>query len=177
MKGFSGAIFKKFSTRADAEVFIQDDSNLSSSPLGSYTVNANATPSSSLPIASAKSSQRPRASLFSFNASAPASGGAASGRGDSVSNSDSAGSLTKQRRRSARRDSSASASSSSSSTSSSSKRALPPVACDEATLKALQRERDHVVVYTDGACSANGRRGAAAGIGVYWAPGHAWYLY
>ncbi|XP_013193139.2 ribonuclease H1 [Amyelois transitella] len=27
-------------------------------------------------------------------------------------------------------------------------------------------------VYTDGACSSNGREGARAGIGVYWGPGH-----
>ncbi|XP_061602634.1 ribonuclease H1 [Cololabis saira] len=31
---------------------------------------------------------------------------------------------------------------------------------------------DAVVVYTDGCCSANGRKGARAGIGVYWGPGH-----
>lgn len=29
-----------------------------------------------------------------------------------------------------------------------------------------------VKVYTDGACSANGRRGAKAGLGVYWGNGH-----
>ncbi|XP_077566504.1 ribonuclease H1 isoform X2 [Stigmatopora nigra] len=29
-----------------------------------------------------------------------------------------------------------------------------------------------VVVYTDGCCSRNGRRGARAGIGVYWGPEH-----
>lgn len=28
------------------------------------------------------------------------------------------------------------------------------------------------VVYTDGACSSNGRAGAAAGIGVYWGEQH-----
>lgn len=28
------------------------------------------------------------------------------------------------------------------------------------------------VVYTDGACSSNGRTGAAAGIGVYWGEEH-----
>ncbi|KAM9703311.1 ribonuclease H1 isoform 2-T2 [Menidia menidia] len=31
---------------------------------------------------------------------------------------------------------------------------------------------DAVVVYTDGCCSANGRVGARAGIGVYWGPEH-----
>lgn len=31
---------------------------------------------------------------------------------------------------------------------------------------------DYVQVYTDGACSANGRSGARAGLGVYWADGH-----
>lgn len=31
---------------------------------------------------------------------------------------------------------------------------------------------DAVVVYTDGCCSANGRRGARAGIGVYWGRNH-----
>ncbi|XP_054422665.1 ribonuclease H1 [Pteronotus mesoamericanus] len=31
---------------------------------------------------------------------------------------------------------------------------------------------EHVVVYTDGCCSRNGRRRARAGIGVYWGPGH-----
>ncbi|XP_065112922.1 ribonuclease H1 isoform X1 [Paramisgurnus dabryanus] len=31
---------------------------------------------------------------------------------------------------------------------------------------------DAVVVYTDGCCSANGKQGARAGIGVYWGPGH-----
>ncbi|XP_041814590.1 ribonuclease H1 isoform X1 [Chelmon rostratus] len=31
---------------------------------------------------------------------------------------------------------------------------------------------DAVVVYTDGCCSANGRRGARAGIGVYWGCNH-----
>lgn len=30
----------------------------------------------------------------------------------------------------------------------------------------------YVQVYTDGACSANGRSGARAGLGVYWADGH-----
>ena len=30
------------------------------------------------------------------------------------------------------------------------------------------------IVYTDGACEANGRSFAKAGIGVYWARGHAW---
>ncbi|XP_074640906.1 ribonuclease H1-like [Tubulanus polymorphus] len=29
-----------------------------------------------------------------------------------------------------------------------------------------------VIVYTDGACSSNGKKGAAAGIGVYWGEGH-----
>ncbi|XP_048209427.1 ribonuclease H1 isoform X3 [Perognathus longimembris pacificus] len=33
-------------------------------------------------------------------------------------------------------------------------------------------EGDHVVVYTDGCCSSNGRKRARAGIGVYWGPGH-----
>lgn len=31
---------------------------------------------------------------------------------------------------------------------------------------------DAVVVYTDGCCSANGKVGARAGIGVYWGPNH-----
>ena len=31
---------------------------------------------------------------------------------------------------------------------------------------------DRVVVYTDGACSYNGREGARAGIGVYWGDKH-----
>ncbi|XP_037007716.2 ribonuclease H1 isoform X2 [Artibeus jamaicensis] len=31
---------------------------------------------------------------------------------------------------------------------------------------------EHVIVYTDGCCSRNGRRRARAGIGVYWGPGH-----
>ncbi|XP_070556831.1 ribonuclease H1-like [Ptychodera flava] len=31
---------------------------------------------------------------------------------------------------------------------------------------------DRVVVYTDGACSSNGRNGARAGLGVYWGPEH-----
>ncbi|XP_061610550.1 ribonuclease H1 isoform X2 [Phyllopteryx taeniolatus] len=31
---------------------------------------------------------------------------------------------------------------------------------------------DAVVVYTDGCCSNNGKRGARAGIGVYWGPQH-----
>ncbi|XP_024408207.2 ribonuclease H1 isoform X2 [Desmodus rotundus] len=31
---------------------------------------------------------------------------------------------------------------------------------------------EHVVVYTDGCCSRNGRRRPRAGIGVYWGPGH-----
>lgn len=31
---------------------------------------------------------------------------------------------------------------------------------------------DAVVVYTDGCCSANGQKGAQAGIGVYWGPNH-----
>ncbi|XP_071372703.1 ribonuclease H1 isoform X3 [Centroberyx affinis] len=31
---------------------------------------------------------------------------------------------------------------------------------------------DSVVVYTDGCCSANGQRGARAGIGVYWGRNH-----
>ncbi|XP_061668128.1 ribonuclease H1 [Syngnathoides biaculeatus] len=31
---------------------------------------------------------------------------------------------------------------------------------------------DAVVVYTDGCCSSNGKRGARAGIGVYWGPQH-----
>lgn len=31
---------------------------------------------------------------------------------------------------------------------------------------------DAVVVYTDGCCSANGRSGARAGIGVFWGPNH-----
>ncbi|XP_057678069.1 ribonuclease H1 [Corythoichthys intestinalis] len=31
---------------------------------------------------------------------------------------------------------------------------------------------DAVTVYTDGCCSSNGKRGARAGIGVYWGPGH-----
>ncbi|KAM8774886.1 ribonuclease H1 [Rhynchonycteris naso] len=31
---------------------------------------------------------------------------------------------------------------------------------------------EHVVVYTDGCCSSNGRRRARAGIGVYWGPAH-----
>nr|XP_049612029.1 ribonuclease H1 isoform X1 [Syngnathus scovelli] len=34
------------------------------------------------------------------------------------------------------------------------------------------RAGDAVVVYTDGCCSFNGRRGARAGIGVYWGPQH-----
>uniref|UniRef100_A0ACB8GDX3 Uncharacterized protein n=2 Tax=Sphaerodactylus townsendi TaxID=933632 RepID=A0ACB8GDX3_9SAUR len=31
---------------------------------------------------------------------------------------------------------------------------------------------DYAVVYTDGCCSSNGRRGARAGTGVYWGPSH-----
>ncbi|XP_069742301.1 ribonuclease H1 [Narcine bancroftii] len=31
---------------------------------------------------------------------------------------------------------------------------------------------DAVAVYTDGCCASNGRKGAQAGIGVYWGPGH-----
>lgn len=31
---------------------------------------------------------------------------------------------------------------------------------------------DRVVVYTDGCCTSNGRRGARAGLGVYWGPQH-----
>ncbi|KAG7254001.1 hypothetical protein CRUP_025045 [Coryphaenoides rupestris] len=31
---------------------------------------------------------------------------------------------------------------------------------------------DAVVVYTDGCCAGNGRKGAKAGIGVYWGPNH-----
>lgn len=31
---------------------------------------------------------------------------------------------------------------------------------------------DAVVVYTDGCCSANGKAGARAGIGVYWGLNH-----
>ncbi|XP_053737974.1 ribonuclease H1 isoform X2 [Synchiropus splendidus] len=31
---------------------------------------------------------------------------------------------------------------------------------------------DAVVVYTDGCCSYNGKKGARAGIGVYWGPNH-----
>ena len=31
---------------------------------------------------------------------------------------------------------------------------------------------EYVQVYTDGACSANGRSGARAGLGVYWGDGH-----
>lgn len=31
---------------------------------------------------------------------------------------------------------------------------------------------DAVVVYTDGCCSGNGKKGAKAGIGVYWGPDH-----
>ncbi len=31
---------------------------------------------------------------------------------------------------------------------------------------------DAVVVYTDGGCTANGRKGARAGIGVYWGRDH-----
>ncbi|KAK1889345.1 Ribonuclease H1 [Dissostichus eleginoides] len=31
---------------------------------------------------------------------------------------------------------------------------------------------DAVVVYTDGGCTGNGRKGAKAGIGVYWGPNH-----
>ncbi|XP_047542763.1 ribonuclease H1 [Vanessa atalanta] len=33
-------------------------------------------------------------------------------------------------------------------------------------------EDDYVQVYTDGACSSNGRSGAKAGLGVYWGEGH-----
>ena len=33
------------------------------------------------------------------------------------------------------------------------------------------------VVYTDGCCSKNGRRGARAGIGVYWGPGNSRYVW
>jgi hypothetical protein len=30
----------------------------------------------------------------------------------------------------------------------------------------------YVVCYTDGACTNNGRRGATAGLGVFFGPGH-----
>ncbi|KIH67396.1 hypothetical protein ANCDUO_02270 [Ancylostoma duodenale] len=33
--------------------------------------------------------------------------------------------------------------------------------------------KDAPVVYTDGACSGNGRKAAKAGYGVYWGSGHA----
>lgn len=36
----------------------------------------------------------------------------------------------------------------------------------------FQREDDHVVVYTDGACTNNGYKGAKAGIGIYFGPDH-----
>ena len=34
----------------------------------------------------------------------------------------------------------------------------------------------NVNVYTDGACSSNGKKNASAGIGVYWADNHPLYL-
>lgn len=45
--------------------------------------------------------------------------------------------------------------------------AAPPVGKDTFSYMG-----EHVVVYTDGCCSSNGRRRARAGIGVYWGPGH-----
>lgn len=36
----------------------------------------------------------------------------------------------------------------------------------------LEDSDGYVQVYTDGACSSNGRQGARAGIGVYWGDGH-----
>ena len=35
---------------------------------------------------------------------------------------------------------------------------------------------DRPIVYCDGCCSNNGKEGAVAGIGVYWAPGHPQYV-
>ncbi|XP_013783903.1 ribonuclease H1-like [Limulus polyphemus] len=49
------------------------------------------------------------------------------------------------------------------------RRVLPP----GVSLESLKLNPDELVhVYTDGACSSNGRRGARAGIGVFWGADH-----
>lgn len=51
---------------------------------------------------------------------------------------------------------------------------VPPATCgSEAVRRTLcVFAGDAVVVYTDGCCSANGKVGARAGIGVYWGLNH-----
>ncbi|XP_041044401.1 ribonuclease H1 [Carcharodon carcharias] len=65
------------------------------------------------------------------------------------------------------------------------KHSLSPDADDKPFVKHFKSEKsfsdlehkftymgDAVAVYTDGCCSSNGRKGAQAGIGVYWGPAH-----
>lgn len=47
-----------------------------------------------------------------------------------------------------------------------------PKASSSASTNGFTYMGDAVVVYTDGCCSFNGRKGARAGIGVYWGPDH-----
>lgn len=52
---------------------------------------------------------------------------------------------------------------------------IDPPETKRSRISSNQYEEDdegYVQVYTDGACSANGRSGARAGIGVYWGEGH-----
>lgn len=44
--------------------------------------------------------------------------------------------------------------------------------CANKILRDFRGDIGAPIVYTDGACSANGRRGAKAGIGVFWGDDH-----
>lgn len=43
--------------------------------------------------------------------------------------------------------------------------------------KTLTFENKTLEVYTDGACTANGKKEARGGVGVFWGPGHELFVY
>lgn len=55
----------------------------------------------------------------------------------------------------------------------------PKTARELAATKAMPKQKDPgntIHIYTDGACRANGRKGAVAGVGVYFGPGDKRYV-
>lgn len=157
VKGFSGPIFKKFNTKFEAEEHVlQNGGTLSSAGL------------------------QPSAAVTTSNYRLPGmsaySGGGSSGCGSSYGGGGSGGSSSKSNTlKRARPDESPEEASTTASPELDSKRPRTIGMKTYGRHSFLEDADGFVHVYTDGSCEGNGQKKAVAGLGVYFADGHALY--
>lgn len=157
MKHFSGARFKKFSHLLDAEKFILKNA---------FSQQCLSHQSSIIPVASATNTCHSTGFLQSARTFST-----------STLKSELTFSTDHQQRLPSTQTSSCNASTigTSNCNSSTIKENESSVPLDPFELLIRNEQTNAVIVYTDGACSSNGRNTAIAGIGIYWAPDHPWY--